>query len=99
MSYRTIYNLTVLHGASRDEIMAAVFEHVGYGPTSESCKRYDYEQDLIAVSRLYPTAVIMLRGQGEDAEDEWVLYVRDGEVVRHSRAPWEPPGPPPEWRE
>ena len=44
----------------------------------DTVKWYNHEEDMIAISRLLPNFVFMLRGDGEDSGDVWAKYFQDG---------------------
>ena len=53
-----------------------------YGSVTEYMKQ---------VSRRYPDAVLTLRGEGEDSEDQWVEYYQNGRVQVEQMPEWTPP--------
>lgn len=48
------------------------------GNPLESCKWYEYPEDLIQFSKKHPNLVMMLHGDGEDDGDAWNFYAKDG---------------------
>lgn len=65
------------------EIVSHILKEIGCdysNPFDDSCKWYSHEQDMFKVSEKYPNAIFKLSGQGEDAEDIWVKYFKDGKM-------------------
>lgn len=50
-----------------------------YGP-EDIAKWYDYEEDMIKISRLFPEMTFKLSGHGEDVGDQWFELFKDGET-------------------
>ena len=47
---------------------------------SERAKWYDHDKDMIAFSTLFPNLVFKLTGEGEESEDIWVKYYKNGKM-------------------
>lgn len=43
---------------------------------------YNYEEDMLKVSTLFPDVTFHLTGEGEDREDNWATDYCNGEVTR-----------------
>ena len=43
-------------------------------------KWYDHEKDMIELSKEFPDIMFMLEGEGEERDDNWRLYVHNGEL-------------------
>lgn len=41
---------------------------------------YDWDKDLLAISSDYPDVFITVHGDGEDSEDLWRAYIKDGAI-------------------
>lgn len=86
MGYYTSYTLSVLEGGDEKELISefikdsdgAMYAIDEYGDTLESCKWYDSNSDLIEFSKKHPDVIFCLEGDGEDREDSWKLYVKEG---------------------
>ena len=39
---------------------------------------YDYDEDMLALSKQYPTVLFELYGDGEETEDIWYNYYKNG---------------------
>ena len=88
MGYYTSYSLSVddvnpLLAASLEEEVDKmdVFESgdsrngwYGY------CKWYDHDEDMMLLSKRFPGVLFELYGDGEDSEDMWRAYYRDGRM-------------------
>lgn len=48
------------------------------GDTSESCKWYSHESDIINFSIKYPDYLFILSGEGEESGDIWKKYFKNG---------------------
>lgn len=45
-------------------------------------KWYDHEEDLQRISKKYPKMLIIVYGEGEESEDFWKLFIRNGKSHR-----------------
>jgi len=111
MGYYTYYKLSVVNeedftkeqlqdAASR---LAKRLDYDGEIPTSdpfawlgnESMKWYDHEEDLMRLSDEYPDMVFFLEGWGEEFDDVWRKYFKNGAFKSyHRHYYWDPV---PEW--
>ena len=60
---------------------ATLFKEVtsGYSfPFTDSIKWYNWEEDMCAISKRYPSVLFTLTGIGEDSEDQWRAYFKNG---------------------
>lgn len=46
----------------------------------DSCKWYEHEEDMRRVSKVFPSVLFTLRGEGEESGDIWVKYFKDGKM-------------------
>lgn len=91
MGYHTYYNLCITENRSgktyRDIIaeLREACEMANYsfnkdGDSTCSAKWYDHEEDIAMFSRKNPGVVFELFGDGEDIEDTWYKYFKDGKM-------------------
>lgn len=53
-------------------------EYAIFSPWEEA-KWYDHDDDMRRLSKKLPHVVFMLEGDGEDSEDRWRTYYKDGD--------------------
>lgn len=59
----------------------------------DTLKWYNHKEDMIALSKEFPDVIFMLEGEGEERDDNWRLYVQNGEwEVVHATIVWNAPG-------
>lgn len=90
MGYYTTFRLSVRNGEVTEEMQTKLKEikpeyfidhdmedllEGGY-----EAKWYDWEEDLIKLSKAFPTEVFELSGDGEEREDMWRAYFKNGKV-------------------
>jgi len=81
MGYYTKYELET--SEQFDEIQEAIVKESNYSsPFEESCKWYDHEEDIKAVSERFPNVLITLSGEGEEQPDLWKKYFKNGKMQR-----------------
>jgi hypothetical protein len=51
-----------------------------YDPFEESCKWYDWEDDMRRYSLLHPDVLFTISGEGEETGDIWKAYIKNGKV-------------------
>lgn len=86
MGYYTSYTLSILEGGDEEQLIpefrkdseGAMYAIDEYGDTNESCKWYDSKSDLIEFSKKHPDVIFCLEGEGEESDDKWKLYVKEG---------------------
>lgn len=95
MGYQTDYTLSIVENKSdyssdeliemlRDECDNASYALNYLGETNDSCKWYSHQADIEAFSTKHPLATFILKGRGEDKDDVWRLYVKNGKSVRQT---------------
>jgi hypothetical protein len=92
MGYRTNYTLSVKND---DNPKVADFDkwletkpqfESGYNVTdffegeAEACKWYGHTEDMIKMSLQFPDLIFQLKGEGEEPEDIWIKYYKNGKV-------------------
>ena len=86
MGYETYFELTVEKGHEElivelrkdNEEATWALEEDGFG--TEPCRWYDYEEDLIEFSKKHPEVLFTLYGNGEESEDIWYSYYKNGKM-------------------
>ena len=63
----------------------SLVEYLQFNPFDDTDKWYSHEVDIKAFSLDYPEVLITLEGKGEDNEDMWVKYFKNG-LMQHSPA-------------
>lgn len=75
MGYYTRFELNVLYTQPDPDQLAADFlEITGYeleGLDEDTHKWYDYNENMLTLSRLHPSTIFELYGEGEDSGDIW----------------------------
>ena len=81
MRYNTIFELEVISGGDYEtDYEGAVIEQVDYNPFDEKTKWYDFEKDMREVSKQHPNVLFELSGEGEETDDLWKAYFKDGKM-------------------
>ena len=63
-----------------------------YECLNDSLKWYDHQGDMITLSKEFPEVMFMLEGEGEERDDNWRLFVQNGEwEVCHGTIRFEAP--------
>lgn len=87
MGYETRYNLKwdgrydeisdeiKLRQEADGEFMYGVDEE---GRCTDCCKWYDAEKEVRTFSKIYPTVLFTLSGEGEESGDIWKRYIKNG---------------------
>ncbi len=52
------------------------------GSANDSTKWYEHDENLLEFSQQYPKAVFKLTGEGEESQDLWVKYYKNGKMQR-----------------
>lgn len=85
MGYYTVHKLVIVSG---DDYMtdyeSEIKEESGYGDSlfNHEVKWYDYEKDMLLYSKKHPKVVFLIEGEGEDREDIWRAYFKNGRNYR-----------------
>jgi len=95
MGYYTSYSLSVvdqwtehtnsdLIGHFRNECDSASYALDANGDTSDDTKWYSHQADIEAFSTKHPLTTFLLEGRGDEDDDVWRLYVKNGKSVRQT---------------
>jgi hypothetical protein len=80
MGYNTSYDLDIephdegIHKIILEEI------HDGYNPFEDTCKWYEWEEEMRAFSLKYPNHLFHLHGEGEGSGDIWDATFKNGKA-------------------
>lgn len=88
MGYETRYYLDVREGDLQiDEILKTNSDFIGLdyailedGDCCDSVKWYGHEADMRSLSEKYPNIVFVLHGEGEENDDVWYKYFKNGKM-------------------
>lgn len=91
MGYYTKYDVKIARLNNSNEGLKIIEElylrhNIGYVNTNDiqldqfETKWYDWKEDCIRASKLYPHAIIEIKGAGEESGDLWKARVRNGKV-------------------
>lgn len=83
MGYLTQFNLKVIGQtdiAHEEEISDQYYD--GWPVFEESSKWYTYQEDMKEYSIQYPELLFRLEGWGEDRDDMWVCYFKNGKMQK-----------------
>lgn len=86
MGYYTTYKLNIknndLNAFSFLEEQAENGSDIGlaFNHDLEPCNWYEYKEDMVALSIMFPDALFELEGEGEKHKDVWRAYFKNGKV-------------------
>lgn len=90
MGYYTTFRLSVRDGEVTEEMQTKLKEikseyFTGYDMEDlleglYEATWYNWKEDLIKLSKAFPTEVFELSGEGEEREDMWRAYFKNGKV-------------------
>lgn len=88
MGYMTSYSLTVLD--AHNSVLEAISDEVDRMDVFEEGNAqdgwfswttwYDWEEDMVLLSRRFPDVLFRLHGDGDDSEDLWDAYFLGGRM-------------------
>ena len=78
MGYYTNFDIS----SNKEEICDAIEDASGYNWYARQMegKWYEFEKDCRLVSEKFPDDVIKLEGVGEEQDDQWVAYFKNGKM-------------------
>lgn len=66
-------------GSSWDDFLKSFYDETGYDFANTSdVKWYDWRKDMIALSTLFPNLLFTIKGDGEESDDYWKCYFKNG---------------------
>lgn len=88
MGYDTRYQITTNEGIHDDaspteEQWKAIEAHSEYTPDwlEEGAHWYDHEDDMKTVSLMFPGVTFRVEGRGDEDDDVWVKWFRNGKMA------------------
>ncbi len=87
MGYYTVHELTIIgdgHAMDHAEGIDLLAGSAGLFE-GEPMKWYDHEKDMRAYSKGHPDIIFKLYGEGEESEDMWVEFYKNGKM-QHCKA-------------
>ena len=92
MGYYTLYTLSVekgdpslLESEEFKDIFLKITDYRLESLDNDTLKWYEYDKNMLEISKLYPDTVFRLEGEGEDRDDNWKSYYCNGDSAE-SRA-------------
>lgn len=92
MGYYTCFNLKIVDEKDveldKPEIIKEIrgmFEVASWaldedGDSEDSCKWYEWEKDMLEVSKKFPNNIFRMSGDGEESDDKWIVYIMNGKI-------------------
>jgi len=86
MGYYTEYTLEIENNIEEIESWCNENDRDGYNiydayiGDMDSCKWYEHEEDMRKLSLEFPTTLFTLSGKGEENEDTWIKYFKNGKM-------------------
>jgi len=85
MGYNTNYTLSMVAGNSinKSEVEEQLKEISGVPIKigwNNACKWYCHEYNMKSLSKIYPETLFLLEGEGEESEDIWQKYFKNGKM-------------------
>jgi len=86
MGYYTQYTLTEEKNPADPEKLEAYLQDVDLlwlinERDNEATKWYEHDEDMKALSKVFPTTVFKLHGDGEEVGDSWERYYHNGNII------------------
>src|SRR5688500_12222794 len=93
MGYLTLFNIT--YSERREEIRTYAHQLSdeqmkdpnGFCYSDDDCvKWYNYEKDMLFLSQQFPNVLMTVKGEGEDRDDVWIQYFKNGKCSKAKNA-------------
>lgn len=66
------------------EVIEAIERESGYGNSYggfyTNVKWYNHDDDMLRVSKMFPDIILKLEGEGEESDDLWKAYYKNGKM-------------------
>jgi len=71
-------------GIDKDEVTRELVDLSGYDSLfdDDTHKWYEYDENMLEISRRYPDLLFILSGEGEESGDLWRNYYKNGKCQR-----------------
>lgn len=91
MGYYTNFDISVLDDKITEDILESLtniteyeFDRTRYGV--HICASWgNFEKDMCELSRLYPNKIFIVDGEGEENDDVWKMYWKNGKFQESNR--------------
>lgn len=50
------------------------------GDSGDSCKWYEWEKEMLEISKKFPNNILKMCGDGEESGDKWIAYIMNGKI-------------------
>ena len=94
MGYYTYYSLEAYENrgfvnAEKEAAITAALDEIFEGSIGDttwvnffydSMKWYEHDTDMLNLSRKFPEVLFILSGEGEERDDNWISYYKNGEI-------------------
>ena len=102
MGYYTYYQLeTIPDNQDVKDLIKNKYQEIYNNSLSEGkgrCKWYGHEEDMLELSKLFPTTLFKLHGKGEEHVDIWDKYFLNGKIQTQRAVIIIPPMSETEWK-
>jgi hypothetical protein len=84
MGYYTRYKLEIVEGNDyKTDYEKEIGKAIGYiNCFEDEIKWYEHEKDMRKFSKKYPKTIFALNGEGEERDDIWTEYYKNGKMQR-----------------
>lgn len=85
MGYYTDYGLEIIENDNLEiDFEKEISKHADYGFCfSGEIKWYDCESDMISFSKKHPKVLFKISGEGEESDDLWEMFIRNGKTEKN----------------